>query len=174
VLWREDGVLLFLAMTQAIGGAPIPPPRPPRPTPEQMQAAKALFSANPNESVNSWGISIAAAQIGGDALRARNLYTRDRDFALDARLEKIAKAEQAEIIDAAITCVAMRYATRLQVADLEALRTFIGTRAGREFWRLNQEVENWRSCFRLSTEQRLGPRLDAEVDAVAKQYPKTE
>jgi hypothetical protein len=167
-------MFLFLAMTQAIGGVPIPPPRPPRPTPEQIRAAKTLFSADPNESVNSWGINIAAAQIGGDALRARNLYTRDRDFALSARLEKIAKAEEAEIIDSAITCVAMRYATRLQVPDLEALRTFIGTSAGREFWRLNQDVENWRSCFRYPTEQHLGPRLDAEVDAVAKQHPKVE
>ena len=164
-------MLLHFAMMQALGGAPISPPPPPLPTPEQMQAAKALFSADPNESANSWGVNIAAAQIGGDALRARNVYTRDRDFALDERLEKLAKAGEVPIIDAAITCVATRYAARLSVSDLEALRVFISTPAGRAFWRLNQDIENWRGCFRHPIELYLKPHLDAEIAAVVRDYP---
>jgi hypothetical protein len=167
-------MFLLLAMIQVVGGAPISPPPPPLPTPEQMQAAKALFTTDPNAPINSWGINIAVAQVGGDALRARNVYTTERDFALDARLGPIAKAGQAQIIDAAVTCVATRYAPNLSVSELEAVKAFISTPAGQRFWRVNQEVENWQGCFRLPTEKYLGPRLDAEVDAVVKQFPKAQ
>jgi hypothetical protein len=170
---REDDMLVLLAMIQAVGGAPISPPPSPIPTPEQIQAAKALFSTNPYTPLNSWGINIAAAQIGGDVLRERKLYTSERDFALDARLEKIAKAGHAEIIDGAIGCVATRY-TGMSVPDLEALRTFINTPAGRSFWRVYEDVENWRGCFRIATDKYLAPRLDAEIDAVVRQLPKME
>jgi hypothetical protein len=165
-------MLLLLMMIQVVGGAPISPPPPPLPTPEQMQAAKALFSADPNAPINSWGINIAVAQVGEEALRARNVYTDERGFALDARLNPIAKAGQAQIIDAAVTCVATRYAPNLSVSELEAVKAFVTTPAGQRFWRVNQEVENWRGCFRRPTEKYLAPRLDAEIDAVVKQFPK--
>lgn len=165
-------MLTIWAMIQAIGGAPIPPPLPPRPTPEQMRAAKALFDPSPNNSVNSWGIGVAAAQIGEEALRSRNLYSKDRDFALDRRLDALARERQTEIIDAAITCVAEGYAARLQVADLEALKAFIATSPGARFWRLNQEKDAWRACFKAPTERVLRSHLDDEVAAVVRQSPK--
>lgn len=166
-------MFLLLAMIQALGGAPIQPPPPPRPTPEQVQAAKALFSTDPWHRINRSGVSLAAAQIGLEALQARKLYTRDREFALFDRLEKLARERQTEIIDAAVTCASMRY-DGLWLGDLKALKAFITSPEGERFWRTNEDLMNWQACFKAPTQRVLAPALDAEIAAVVKQLPKGE
>jgi hypothetical protein len=165
-------MVLALALSLAIAGQSIPPPLPKRPSPEELAAAAALYRREPYGSENSWGIAIAASQIGGAALDARGARTSARDFALAERLRTLARRDEVQIIDAAIGCVAQRWAQGLSVADLEALKAFIATPAGQNFWRVQLQDEPWQACFKPPVTKALAPVLDAEVDKVIAQFPK--
>lgn len=162
---------MFAALISALTIQSIPPALPEPPTADRLVAAERLYSSDPNTSENSWGISIAAAQVAGEALTARNAQAYDRDFLLSDRLRKIAKEGQAEIIHKAITCVATEWAQRLSLADLEALRTFIQTPSGRNFWLVHVQDEPWQACFRGPVEAYLAPHLEAEISAVITATP---
>ena len=164
-------MLLVFALAHAIVGQSIPPALPTPPSPEALEAAAALFPREPYTSENSWGISIAAAQVSAEALKARDAYSRERDFALSDRLLELAKQDQAKIIDAAIRCVAEPWAGKLSIPDLEALKAFIATPSGRRFWMVHMQGEPWRFCFKGPVARSLAPVLDAEVSKVVAERP---
>ena len=160
---------LLIAQVFAVG---IPPALPPPPTPEAIRAARALYPTNPLDPQNSWGISIAAAQVAGDALRARGLTTRERDTLLSDRLRDRAREAEAEIIDAAIACIADPLATRLSAHDLRALGAFIATPEGANYWRItSHDNPGWQACFRAPVERHLAASLEADVTAVVREAP---
>jgi hypothetical protein len=164
-------MLLVLALAHALVGQSIPPPLPQPPTPEALAAAAALFPREPYTSENSWGISIAAAQVADEALNARGVNSKARNFALSDRLRDLAKQDQAKIIDEAIRCVAEPWARKLSIPDLEALKTFIATPSGRRFWMFHMQGEPWQFCFKEPVARSLAPVLDAEVRKVVAEQP---
>jgi hypothetical protein len=165
-------MVLALALGLAIAGQPISPALPKRPSPEEIEAAVALFPREPYTFENSGGISIAAAQVGGEALDARGARTTERDFALFERLQTLARRGEVQIIDEAIRCVAEPWAQKLSIADLQALKAFIATPPGRNFWRAHMQGEPWQFCFKGPVAKYLSPVLDAEVDKVIAERPK--
>lgn len=164
-------MIAALVSTLALQVPSIPPALPQDPGPERRSAASALFDPDPNTSENSWGLQIAASMFAGDVLSERNANAYDRDSLLSDRFIARVRAAPAPLIDEAIQCVAEPLAQSLYVPDLEALRQFTRSPAGRWFWDHYVQTQPWQACFALPVREYLEAHVEEDLAAVITETP---
>jgi hypothetical protein len=151
-----------------------PPPVPPPPA-SQHNAAIALWAENVTEHQKNDAVDFAVYAATWQALENSGLRIgqkrwTEKQNAMRSRIAKHVPKDRSEIDMKAFYCASDTVARNMSVEQIDAVRRFLSTSAGKSFWVLTKpEEERLKACYKeaLSLEARA-----ADYKAVGLKVPK--